>query len=223
MPNKVTAGTASSSISRMSHNDILAMSEPFVNALVTVAQTAPALNPWPSCVPTPPELKTSFDSFREANQAAQSGDHVKVAERNDIRVKYNKDFSDVRDFVALAARKDPSLVVKTQMDLWKSSAATVISQTRSLAPKHLSLKHGTDHGVIIATTASVPKAKSFELHLCEGDPAAEESWKFLATYPGCSKMEVRNLQPGKVYYFRVRAVLPTGYGPWSAHASLMAI
>jgi hypothetical protein len=223
MPNKGTGGSGSSFISRMGHNEILTMTEPFVNALVEVAPNTPALNPWPSCVPTPPDLKTSFDTFRESNQAAQSGHHLHIAQRNDLRLKYNSEFTDVRDFVLLAARKDPSLIVKTQMDLWKTSAATVVSQTRSFAPKNLSLKHGPDHGLIIASTASVPKAKSFELHMCEADPTVEENWKFLATYPRCSKMEVRNLQPGKLYYFRVRAVLPTGYGPWSANATLMAI
>lgn len=223
MPSKGTGGGGNGIISRMSHSDILAMTEPFVYSLVEVAQTSPLLNPWPSFLTTPPGLKNTFELLRETHQAAQSGHHLHIAERNDVRLRYNQELADVRDFVMLAARKDPSLLVKTQMDLWKAPAATAGSPTRNTAVKHVTLKHGDDHGVIIASTASVSKAKSFELHICEGDPTVEENWNFLATYPGCSKMVVQNLQPGKLYYFRVRAVLPTGYSPWSAPASLMAI
>jgi len=77
--------------------------------------------------------------------------------------------------------------------------------------------------MVIGKCNSVKKARSFGLEVCEGDPTIEENWKYISVAVHCTRMEMKGLTPGKVYSYRVRAITPSGTGPWSSYVTLMAI
>lgn len=71
----------------------------------------------------------------------------------------------------------------------------------------------------------VKGAKSFEVWCCEGDPMTESNWRYLTGSVRVNRIELTGLglTPGKLYFFRIRAISSHGIGPWSNFVSLIAI
>lgn len=90
------------------------------------------------------------------------------------------------------------------------------------APANPRLRHGIEHGVIIAKVTAVKSARSYEAQVCEGDPLVEENWR---PYSVSSRVtfEMNRFVPGVLYWFRFRGIGPSGAGPWSISVSLRAI
>jgi hypothetical protein len=76
---------------------------------------------------------------------------------------------------------------------------------------------------IVARGSAVKGAKCYEIWICEGDPLTESNWRHLITSGCVNHIEINGLTPGKLYYFRIRAVGSHTTGPWSNFISMMAI
>ena len=70
----------------------------------------------------------------------------------------------------------------------------------------------------------VTGAVTYIIQACQGDPNDEAAWvkeqHFTKIKGG---VEVTGLEPGKVYYFRVRCLGHAGLGPWSTYVHIMVV
>ncbi|MBJ6723567.1 fibronectin type III domain-containing protein [Geomesophilobacter sediminis] len=206
---------------KLGHGEFLLKARPTVEALT---ETGILGFTWAFFLATPDALRESFQQLEQTHAASLRGDPVKTVETNTRRHEFNSMFGDVLDFVSIAARKDSTLLIRAGLGWIKKTTTSPQARALSLStgPKNFTVKHGTEHGVIIGRCSRIPGAKSYEVWWAE-DPNNEENWKYLVVSSRCNRIEMRNLTPGRLYWFRVRAILSNGTSPWSALISLMAI
>lgn len=213
MPN-----TLASIFFRMNHGDILVRAESIIKATTPILAS---LEPWPSCIPNLAQLRDIAQRFRELHDAAETGNFVKVAERNALRPELNQVLTNMGDFMVIAARNDPTLLMRTCFDVRPAKKASVATRTTQLlAPGSFSVKHGTEPGTLIAKASRVPRAKSYEIHISFGDPTVEANWGHYCISGNCTKA-LRDCQPGKNISLRARAIGSEGASPWSHYVTIM--
>lgn len=182
------------------------------------------LEPVPYCVPTVERLGELAVTFRDSIQAAADGDRKKIAERVQARFDLEQALTIVAHYLVMVsiAKKDPSLLLNTGFTLKKQtvSKATATSGTDSLTLT-LTVRQGPESGSVAGKVNRVSRAASFEFQGTEGDPAVESTWWTLGIFPHCSKLEGKNLQPGKKMAFRARCLTDKGPGPWAAIVTLI--
>lgn len=173
-----------------------------------------------SSIPTQEQLEESHERHQTSYSALLGGGPDKALEHQKERRLLNRRFSAFATVVKLAAAEDPTLLAKFGLTPPKPKRAPVATLGR---PENLKPFHGDFTGEIGLKCAPVRYAKSFEIEICEGDPSVEENWRHAAVAPSATKMLVKGLTPGKVYWFRVRGIGAHGPGPWSQYASLMSM
>lgn len=204
---------------RMSHPEIRTRTEIVLKAMTPIPES---LQPWPPLITTVAQLQDVFDKFVEADDGAQTGNFLKQAERNAIRPELNLILTDIGDYIVLAARKDPSLLMRTGFDVRPARRATSTGRGVLLAPMKFVLKHGAERGTIIATLNKVQAAKCYEFHTASGDPTREENWKYYGVSGKCSSLLV-GFEPGKDIWVRARAVGSDSTGPWTNPTPIMPV
>src|SRR5665647_2601647 len=116
---------------------------------------------------------------------------------------------------------DPSLIANHGLEPKKRALTRNTNHPLVCAPTNVTVKHGPFSGTMILKTSKVTGGITYEIAACQGDPTLEESWTNLGQFAHCSQMEVKGLEPGKMYHFRVRCFGVSGHGPWSSIVSLM--
>ncbi|MBJ6727196.1 fibronectin type III domain-containing protein [Geomesophilobacter sediminis] len=206
---------------KLNHAEFIVRSGPPVAALT---ETGVIGFSWNCFLGSPEALKGAFQNLKESHNASLGGDPVKLAETDARRQEFTGIFGDVLDVLAVAARKDSTLLIKAGLDWIKKSSPSTASQARAAlanGPMNFAVKYGVGHEMV-GKCAAVKGAKSYEVW-CTEDPKDESSWKFLGIFTKASRMEFQGLTPGRQYWFRVRAVLANGKSPWSHVVSLMGI
>lgn len=168
-----------------------------------------------SLLPNKERLEEIHGRYKNRNASA-GGDQQKG-----LMMELSRELSRFTVLVKLAAENDPTLPQRLGINLQKGKKAS--SKAPLAAPANFVVRHGAEHGTMIAKASPVKGGRSYEIEVCEGDPSIEGNWRHVATSVLCSKMEIRGLTPGTMYWFRVRAVGAKGLGPASSYVSLMAI
>lgn len=204
---------------RMSHSEARNRTDIILKALTPLL---PSLGPWPPFIATVAQLQDVYGKFCEADDGAQTGNFLKQAERNAIRPELNLILTEIGDYIELAARKDPSLLMRTGFDVRPAKRSTSTGRGVLVAPMKFVLKHGTERGTIIATLNKVQAAKCYEFHTASGDPTREENWKYYGVSGKCSSLLV-GFEPGKDIWVRARAVGSDSTGPWTNPTPIMPV
>jgi len=176
---------------------------------------------WPAAVPFTPELKVAIDTFREAFTAALRRDLDKIALRKANRAELVTILSTMARQLETLAVNNPHLIMKSGFDTRRPYGSNAVHV--ALGAPVISLKHGDFPGDITGRTPRMKGAGSFEMHSNEGDPSNEAGWKPQGVFIRASRMEMKGLEGGKVYWFRARAIGTKGVGPWSDPISLRAL
>ena len=167
-------------------------------------------------LPNKEKLEEIRGRYKENRNASVGGDQQKG-----LMMELSRELSRFTVLVKLAAENDPTLPQRLGINLQKGKK--VSSKVPLAAPANFIVRHGAEHGTMTAKASPVKGGRSYEIEACEGDPSIESNWKHVATSVLCSKMEIKGLTPGTIYWFRVRAVGAKGLGPASSYVSLMAI
>lgn len=125
----------------------------------------------------------------------------------------------IHGLAQLTGKHDPTIPQKL-------AGASPPNSSKRVSSAHLSqmnLRVVYQEHQLVARANGVKGAKSYEVFVCEGDPATESNWRHQATSPRASRIVLTGLTAGKVYYFRIRAITSHGEGPWSNVVSIMAI
>jgi len=173
-----------------------------------------------SLLSNPVKMAAALDSFQGSFDASLTGDTAKKLVKKKDRGVLNMTLKGFTTLVHLAGLEDPSVIARAGL----RSQVRVLAPTPPLtAPVNFKVWHGTEHGEMLSKITSVKTAKSYLMEVCEGDPTIEGNWKFCGVHQTCSNMLIKDLVPGRVYSFRIRALRSSGPGPWSSYVTLMAI
>ncbi len=165
------------------------------------------------------KLQTTHDRHRGLFNEVLGGNRDKEGELQAVRQEVNNQLGLLRGMALLAGTQDPTIPQKLGM---QQQQPTAKRNSGSLtAPENFRLAY--DGHTIVARANGVKGAKSYEVWGCDGDPMSESNWRHLITSGRGNHIEIPGLTPGKLYYFRIRAITSTGSGPWSNFKSMMAI
>ena len=153
--------------------------------------------------------------------AAEGGDRYKIAERDALRPTTELAPTMMVQWAVIRSvrENDASLVGSLGLQPKTLSARGSVVTTVT-APVNITAKHGKNPGTVLISTSKVSKSLTYEVGICQGDPSQEESWSTVGPFDHCRNIELTGLEPGKVYYFRVRCFGAGGLSPWSAIISL---
>jgi len=169
-----------------------------------------------SNLPSKETIEDIHGRYRESRNASVGGEQQKG-----LLIELNREVSRFTVLVKIAAENDPTLPQKLGINLQKGKKSS--SKVPLTAPGNFIVRHGLEHGTMFAKASHVKGGRSYHIEACEGDPSIESNWRHVATSVLCSKMEIKGLTPGTLYWFRVKAVGAKGFGPASSYVSLMAI
>ncbi len=173
-----------------------------------------------SCFPKQQELQEIVEEHKAAFSAAADGDPEKAKQLKAVRQKLDRKFSVFFTVLRLAAVEHPDLLERFGVPAEKVRRSNTTVLTSPFDPR---VVHGKNSGEMELKVRTVKGSKSYDISCCIGDPSIEANWRHCGTGTKAMHLLVTGLIPGTVYWFKVRAVGPTGYGPWSQIVSLMCI
>ena len=121
------------------------------------------------------------------------------------------------------SEQNPNLLKGVAMKLKSRSPKAISKSSGPLGtPGNLVVKHTGDSGAIVIGYSKVKFAGSYEIQVCEGDPAVEANWRTIGQYRNC-RVELKGFDPGKRLYIRVRCHGTGEPGPYTQPVSIIVI
>lgn len=171
----------------------------------------------------PDALRQVGMNYIAVTNAADGHDRFKVAARDALRPITELHAIMLVQWASIrsVAEDNPTLIqglgLVPRIPVVKSSVTASV-----FAPQNVRVKHGKT-GAVLISTDKVPKARTYDVGICQGDPSLEESWSLLGPFDHCRNIELTGLEPGKVYYFRVRCFGAGAQSTWSAIVTLRVL
>ena len=178
----------------------------------------------PKPVPDSVELRGVGNRYFTITKASEGGDKYRSAERDALRPATELATTIFLQWAQIrsARENDHSIVtglgVPPKIQTTKASSPTVTMTS----PQNVQVRQGKT-GSALVSTGKVPKARIYWVGICEGDPSSEESWRLVGPFDHCRSIELTGLEPGKMYYFRVKCFGAGSESPWSAIVSFRVI
>ncbi|MBU5614751.1 fibronectin type III domain-containing protein [Geomonas azotofigens] len=170
-------------------------------------------------LPNLEKIRSAHERHRTLFHQVLDGAHDKEGELEAARNYVLLQMSLVHGIANLTGKHDPTIPQKLGMVQQNSSKR--VSVAGLLVPENFRMAY--EGRGIIARASAVKGAKSYEIWVCESDPLVESSWRHHTTSGRVHRIDITGLTPGRLYYFRIRAVGATDAGPWSNFISMMAI
>ena len=204
----------------LSHTEALALLKPGVALFNSPGSP---ISPVPEQYSQPSEVQAEYDVFKGMNEAAYPGESKQIAnQRTAQRLVFNETMGTFVDFVALGARKDPSLLAKFGIafpEPVKSKPVSKMVQLLSL-PVITLRAVDKDPGTVWCKVHGGAK-KGAEIYNAYDDPSNESNWSRYDSFVNGS-FAITGLVSGRRIYIRGRYLLPQGKrGPWSEMVSIM--
>jgi len=179
---------------------------------------------FPPPLPQLDELRQVGNNHIAVTKAAEGGDRYQAAARDALRPTTELCPTILINWAVMRSVREnnPSLIANLGLQP-KIPAAKASLPALVTAPQNVTVKHGRDEGSVLLSTSKVPKGLTYHVGVCCENPSLEESWSLLGPFNRCRNMELTGLEPGKVYYFRVRCYGAGGLSPWSAIVSLRVL
>jgi hypothetical protein len=153
------------------------------------------------------------------SMAAEGGDRFRVAEVAAFRPQADLQVSGTVNWVVTRSvvenkpsiRENLHLEEKKEKRQLKSSGPAGVKM-----PVKVKVHRSDDHsGTVYISLSKDPYASMYYVQYCQTNPADEASWADGAQSDGCRGIEIKGLNPGEVYHFRVRCFGGGQYSPWS--------
>lgn len=180
----------------------------------------------PEGVPHGTEIKEAGSHYHDLTYAVMAGDTGKKAERDAYREKAVLNATLALNWAGMRYLREGNfeLISNLGVDHKKKTAPRSTTPVQVDAPGKVSVVHAKKSSAVHFALGKVPGAITYYIQACQGDPNDEaawsKEWQFTKIKGG---VEISGLEPGKVYYFRVRCLGHAGLGPWSAYVHIMVI
>jgi hypothetical protein len=181
----------------------------------------------PPGVPHGTEIKDVGTRYHDLSYAVMTGVSGSKSERDAYREKAVLAISLALTYAGMRYLRENNFELITNLGVEHKKQK---SQTRHTAPSEIGapdkvqLVYGNNSGTLRVLFPKVPGAILYYVQACLGDPNDEaawnKEWQFTKIRGG---VELTGLEPGKVYYFRVRCLGHAGLGPWSAYVHIMVV
>lgn len=148
-----------------------------------------------------------------------AGDHAKEEELLASRKESILLVNLVRGAATLIAPKDPT--IPQRLGIVHQAPVNKRTAPHLGSPKNLRIIY--EGRRMVARAGAVKGTRIYEVWCCDGDPMVESNWRHLVTSSKASGIAIEGLTPGKLYYFRIRAISASGPGDWSSFVSMIAI
>jgi hypothetical protein len=178
----------------------------------------------PAEVPHGTEIVEVGTRYHDLNYAVMAGDASKKAERDAYREKSVLTTSLALNWAGMRYLRENKLELITNLGVESKKKHQPRSSmpVQIAAPTKLRLTRSDNSGSLHLVISKVDGAFMYLAQACLGDPNDEAAWtlewQFTKIKGG---VELTGLEPGKVYYVRVRCFGHAGYGPWSTYVQLM--
>ena len=179
---------------------------------------------WPKWLEGPTNYFDYADKLRVLDDAYRAGNKPKKVERDLLRDRAAFNYQLGGQYVTMRSYelRNPDLLLDT-FPFRVTGSKT--SATAAILPSEveivLTAKNGPS-GTATLRGHHVPNGGPYQLQLCKGAAASEDSWVTLPQhYPSCAKIVIPNLDSVSQYFFRIRYNGPLGPGPWSQAVSLI--
>jgi len=181
----------------------------------------------PEGIPHGTEIKEVGTRYHDLSYAVLTGASGSKSERDAYREKAVLAISLALTWAGIRYLRENNLELITNLGVEHKKKA----QTRHTtvpgeigAPGPVELVYGNNTGTLRALFHKVPGAILYYVQACLGDPNDEaawnKEWQFSKIKGG---VVLTGLEPGKVYYFRVRCRGHAGLGPWSTYVHIMVV
>ncbi len=177
-----------------------------IHEILDLMAANPGTFPTPS--PALADIELALETFTNLMVAAENGDRIKIAQRNEQRTVVTGMVINLAGYVAYTVRNAPN--AKTLIE----SVGFVPAKTKGHVgeleiPEDLQSAVRQEPGSVALKWKAVYGANSYVIEITQGNgPSAV--WDEIATVTR-SKHNVMGLTPGQFYSFRVRAVGAAGY------------
>jgi hypothetical protein len=178
----------------------------------------------PEGVPHGTEIKEAGTRYHDLTYAVMTGTSAKKAERDACREKAVLTATLALNWAGMRYLRegDFALITDLGVDHKKKPQPRTTTPVTIDAPGRVEVVHTKNTGVVRILLSKVPGAVTYFVQACQGDPNDEAAWtkeqQFTKIKGG---VEMTGLEPGKVYYFRVRCLGHAGLGPWSSYVRIM--
>jgi len=180
----------------------------------------------PEGVPHGTEIKDVGTRYHDLTYAVMTGASAKKAERDALREKAVLTASLALNWAGMRYLRENNfeLIANLGVDQKKKSQPRSTTHVSIDAPGKLDLAHGKISGTVRLLLGKVPGAVTYIVQACKGNPNDEAAWnrewQFTKIKGG---VELTQLDPGGVYYVRVRCLGHAGLGPWSTYVHIMVV
>lgn len=181
---------------------------------------------FPKEVPGPPEFRALAGELHLLDQESANKDRLKMALKAEKHFESATALTLFGQFAVMKAikYKDMSYIERIGLDRkLKQTGKKALHHGPIGAPDPFAAKHGPDSGSLLFKVGKQKGAAHYDIWSCLGDPNNQDSWSLAATFLNTRNMRIDGLEPGKVYFFRVRCLGATGFGPWSSIIKIMVI
>lgn len=180
--------------------------------------------PCPDYVSGASTLTALAEQLAAADRAAAGRDTNKLAEMKAIRadLEQRMDFNANHIVMLALTRKEPEQIHTFGYEPKQKSLHRIAKVAFPEKVKKITAKNGAVSGTAIISINRPTLFGSIELQICDGEPGDESSWRMVDIFYKC-RMELKDLEPVKRYYFRARYKNAAGTGPWSEIVSLVVV
>lgn len=181
----------------------------------------------PDWVPAWDRFRQHADSLNILGKEAENKDIVKMKARDDEQAAALLSININACYVIMRARheNDDSLLQGMGYEVkekTKKAHASHGSGSLLQVPMILKVKRGPEPGSVVVFFQKDPAAGLYQLQICKGEPAGEESFADPIFFKSLRNVIV-NLERASWYYFRGRTHGNNESGPWSAPVGIIVV
>jgi hypothetical protein len=180
---------------------------------------------------TMPDWIPAWGRFRQHSEAlinfakaAENKDTAKVKARDEELAAALQSININACYIVMRARHENNdeLLHDMGYEFKEKTRRSHASISLSQLPMILKVKRGPDPGSIIVIFQMDPAAALYQLQICKGEPAGEDSFKDGGSFKGLRNV-IPNLVGASWYYFRGRSHGDNETGPWSAPVGIIVV
>jgi hypothetical protein len=178
----------------------------------------------PDWVPGWAKFRQHAEALINFSKAAENKDTARVKERDDEHAAALLSININACYIVMRAQHENNDEWLHDMgyEIKEKTKKVHASISLSQSPMILRVKRGNDPGSVIVIFQGDPAAALYQLQICKGEPAGEDSFKDGGSFRGLRNV-VPDLEGASWYYFRGRSHGDNETGPWSAPVGIIVV
>ncbi|GFO56090.1 hypothetical protein GMSM_30970 [Geomonas sp. Red276] len=178
----------------------------------------------PPGVPVGVEIRDIGTRYHDLTYAVMTGTFGRKSERDALREKAVLATTLALNWAGMKylMENDFDYISNLAVDHKKAPAPRSTTPVMLPAPNKVYLEQAPMTGSLRLVIGRVKGAAAYHIQACKGDPNDEAAWNLEWQFTKIKGgVTLNGLEPGKVYYVRVRCLGHAGLGPWSTYVHLM--